>query len=363
MSRILPFALIAVVLSLPALTLQAQNVFPKSEAVDRAVRSQMENQKIVGVAIGIIQNSKVVYTRGYGYANLELSQKATDQTIFNWASNSKPVMGVLAMQLVEQGQLELDSPISTYLPELPEALNSITTRQLLCHQSGIPHYRNGRIVPSGRSTPSEDFDPAKSMRRFLKSPLLFKPGSKSSYSSYAYVLLSAVVQAAGKQSLEEQLNARIKSSLNLSSFQLDVPFKNQPNWTLGYRHRKGRAQAIRDYAHYWKHGAGGYKSNVRDFARFAMALSNRELLNEATTRKMWTAQSTKGGKTTTYGLGVAVEGSGKNLKVSHNGSQDETKTRMVLYPNRKNGVVVMCNTQGAVPGRISTAIYQALNNN
>jgi serine beta-lactamase-like protein LACTB, mitochondrial len=330
--------------------------------VDSAVIEQMKQQGIVGVAVGIIFDSKVVYTKGYGFSNAENQNPVTSASVFNWASNSKPVIAVAAMQLVQMGKLNLDAPISKYLPELPDQFSEITARQLLCHQSGIPHYSNGKIVSSDRTmSAQQELDPVNSIHRFALSPLIFEPGSKTDYSSYAYVLLSAVVQCAGKSKLDEQLSERIGQPLDLRSFQMDVAFQAQKDWVTSYKISNGAPKPVKDYAHFWKHGAGGYKSDVRDFAKFACALSSKQLINEQTTTAMWTNQNTVDGVKSKFGLGVAVQGEGRSLKISHNGSQDETRTRMVIYPNRGHGVVVMCNTQGAEPRRISTAIYSAMN--
>jgi CubicO group peptidase (beta-lactamase class C family) len=350
-----------ILLFLGTAVLPARADFADAEAVDAAVTAEMAKQQIVGAAVGIIRDSKVVYTRGYGLANLRSAVPVTDETVFNWASNSKPLMAIAAMQLVKSGQLDLDRAIGGYLPRLPEALKPVTARQLLCHQSGIPHYSNGKIVPSGRRARAEDeLDPLNCLNRFLNSPLIHEPGTKMDYSSHAYVLLSAVVQAAGKQPVAEQLQLRIVAPLGLESFQLDLPFEKQERWSSGYKLTLGKPREVEDTAHFWKHGAGGYKSHIKDFARFAAAVANRELIDEAATNAMWTRQKTRDGTITHYGLGVQVDGSGRGLRISHNGSQDETATRMVLYPNQKHGIVVLCNTHGSNPGAISTAIYGAL---
>ena len=336
--------------------------FAGAQAVDDAVIAEMEKQKIVGASIGIIQNGKVVYTKGYGFANLNSSTPVTSDTVFNWASNSKPFIAIAAMQLVQQHQLDLDEAIGNFIPHLPDHLKAITTRQLLCHQSGIPHYANGKVIPSNEKVgPLGELDPIKSLPRFVMSPLIFESGSKAEYSSYAYVLLTAVVQAAGKMPIDQQLSARLVKPIALKSFQLDLPRASQEHWTTAYKVKDGVTEEVVDTAHFWKHGAGGYKSNVHDFARFAAAIANKELIDLDTTNIMWTPQKTNDGAMSNYGLGLVVSGNGSSLKISHNGSQDETKTRMVLYPNQKHGVVVMCNTQDCDPGQISTAIYAAWN--
>lgn len=350
-----------IALFLPTVILSAQEPFEHAEAVDAAVVAEMEKHHIVGAAVGIIRDSKVVYTQGYGFANLESQTPVTRESVFNWASNSKPLMAIAAMQLVQSGQLDLDQAIEAYLPSLPDTFKPITTRQLLCHQSGIPHYSNGKVIPSGeRFSVKEELDPLNSIHRFLKSPLIFQPGTKTEYSSYAYVLLSAVVQAAGEQPIADQIKARIIQPLDLNSLQFDLPFASQEHWVTGYAIKSGQPWAIKDYAHFWKHGAGAYKSNIQDFARFAAAVANNELIDEATSTLMWTPQKILSGKVSKYGLGVGVAGNGPGLKVSHGGSQDETRTRMVVSPNQHHGVVVMCNTQDCDPAKISMAVYSAM---
>ena len=335
-----------------------------TKIVDQTVDQEIKRQKVVGAAVGVIIKSKVVYAQGYGFSDLQSETPFTENTILNWASNSKPVMAVLAMQLVQSGKLDLDKTINEYLPKLPAHLHSITPRHLLCHQSGIPHYSNGKIVPlQPKSEPALEHDPVKSLNRFIQSPLIFEPGERKEYSSYAYVLLSAVVQAAGEEPIADQIASRITAPLELSSFPLDVPFNNQENWSKSYRLVNGKQVELKDYAHFWKHGAGAYKSNVSDFATFAKSFMKTKLINGRSKKIMFEDQTTKDKKTTGIGLGVYVSGTGKNLKISHNGSQDETKTRMVVYPNQRHGVVVMCSGNNGEPGQISTAIYNALRKN
>lgn len=346
-----------------------QDRFIQGEMVDAAVNAEMKRQNIVGTAIGIIQDAQVIYTKGYGCSDIKSHTPVTDDTVFNWASNSKPLMSIAALQLVQNGRLNLDKAIVSYCPTLPAQLQTITTRQLLCHQSGIPHYSNGTVISSreaanktGKSDLLDELDPIESISRFTLSPLRFEPGSQTGYSSYAYVLLSAVVQAAGNEPISAQLEDRIINPLNLTSFQLDLHANQQANWTRAYEILDGKPAEVHDSPHFWKHGAGGYKSNVKDFAKFATALANSTLIDQAMSTAMWTRQTTTDGKESSYGLGVVVSNSGNSLKISHNGSQDETRTRMVVYPNRRHGIVVMCNTQGSQPAKITTAIYSALRN-
>lgn len=335
----------------------------KAATVDRIVAAELKKQGVVGAAIGIIQNGEIVYLKGYGLADRENRTPVTVQTVFNWASNSKPLVAVATMQLVEKKSLDLDADVRKYVPEFPDNGYVITPRQLLSHQSGIPHYTNGKIVPTKRRYPTSQpfMDPVVALDTFNQSPLLFAPGEKVSYSSYAYILLSAVVQRAGKEQFQAQIDRRIAKPLGMKSLQLDIESGTQKDWANGYKkNADGQVVLATERANYWKHGAGGFKSNIEDFARWAQGLINRKLLSEASEKMMWSPQRLSKGGDTSWGLGFTIEDHDR-LKVSHTGKQDEVATRLVLYPLARHGVVVMCNSRFGNAGAISTAVYKALN--
>lgn len=333
----------------------------QARKVDQAVVEQMDKQGLVGVAVGILQKGEIVYLKGYGLADREKQIPVTVDTVFNWASNSKPLCALAAMQLVEKGKLDLDCDIRKYVPEFPEKDGIITMRHLLCHQSGIQHYGKVLSTQKNYDTPMPLLNPVNALNVFNRTPLLHKPGEKFHYSSYAYILATAVVQNAGKQPIQEQLYQRIIKPLNMKSFQLDVPYQQQHNWAAGYNRSNAQDKPARlnDEAHYWKHGAGGYKSNIRDFAVWARAVLNRELISAATYDIMNKRQKTSDGKLTNHGLGFGVDDQ-NGLRLSHGGKQGETTTRLVVYPKQQHGVVVMTNCGYGDPAAISTAIYQAL---
>lgn len=340
----------------------AQPLAPdRAAAVEAAVEAELARQEIVGLSLGIIQDGRIVFLKGYGLADREQSTPVTTGTVFNWASNSKPIAGVLAMQLVEQHKLDLDADVRIYVPEFPEKDAVITCRQLLCHQSGLPHYENGEVVATERMYDSDVpfLDPIVSLDKFSLSPLIFRPCAKCEYSSHAYVLLSAAIQRAGAQSYAEQIQTRICGPLEITSLQLDLP-RTDPLWAAGYTKVDGRIERVPDEAEYWKHGAGGYKSNIVDFARWASALVNHRLVSPETERIMWTPQTTADGEITKYGLGFGVAREGERLIVSHNGGQPDVRTRMELRPDERAAVVALCNSQFADINAVTAAVFGAL---
>jgi CubicO group peptidase (beta-lactamase class C family) len=168
-----------------------------------------------------------------------------------------------------------------------------------------------------------------------------------------------VVQRAGKEPFQDQVEKRVARPLQMKSLQTDVEFDGQLHWAAGYVKKDGQVVPAKEVAHDWKHGAGGFKSDVRDFAKWAQALLNHRLMSDAAEKAAWTVQNTSDGKPTKWGLGFMIDDQG-GLKVSHNGEQDEATTRLVIYPKTKRGVVVMCNCEFGDVGAISTAVFKAL---
>jgi serine beta-lactamase-like protein LACTB len=332
-------------------------------AVDAAVHAEMDKEKAVGVAIGIIEDGKIVYLKGYGWADREAQLPVTEQTLFRWASISKSLTAVAAVQLVQQGKLDLDADVRKYVPEFPDKGTVITSRQVLGHQGGIVHYTNGKVIKTQATyTTAHPFtDVVTALDTFKESPLLSPPGEKYSYSTYGFMLMSAVVQRAGSERFADQVQKRIADPLGMTTLKPDYQWEALPGRAVGYRTVGDKVVRSSDTDVSWKLGGGGYISTVGDLARFAEGLLNHRLVNRESERLMWQAQNTKDGKPTTYGLGFAVEIQNGTPKISHNGSQEKSRTRMVLYPYQRRAVVVMSNSEYADPGKFSTAIFAALN--
>jgi CubicO group peptidase (beta-lactamase class C family) len=340
-------------------------------AVDEAVEAEMQRQQLVGVAIGIIRDGVVVLTKGYGFADFENQVPVTTRTVFNWASNSKPLTAVAAMQLVQEKKLDLDADVRKYVSEFAPHGPPITVRQLLCHQSGLPHWANGRVVPSPDldAEAMESIDPRVTVRRFSQTPLLFEPGSRFSYSSYGYILLSAAIEQAGGESFYVQIEKRIARPLGLESLQLDMA-ENHADWAVGYTRAKVRVlrgQSVGtpvgrapDYAHAWKAGAGAFKSNIEDFAKWAAALINGRLVSKSVEKEMWTPQKTSDGKSTEMSLGFFTGEWGGSPTITHPGDQPEASSHLALFLKPRNGIVVLCNCGYGKPAEISRAVATAI---
>lgn len=357
------------VLFLATAPLRAQDQPPPwAAAVDTAIQAEIDRQGLINAAVVVISDGKIAWSKGYGWEDREAKIPVDPaQTQFRWASISKSITAIAALQLAEQGKLDLDADVRQYVPEFPDKGVKITARQLLCHQSGIVHYTNGVVIRAAKAydTPHPYTDVITALDTFKPSPLLHAPGAKFSYSTHAYILLSAVVERAGKQPFVDQVNERIRVPLGMSQFQPDYQWEPIPHRAAGYR-KAGEAierRAAEDDADVsWKLGGGGYTSTPMDLAAFGVGLINRKLVSEATETLMWTAQKPadlKGARS--YGLGFFVqENRGGHRRVGHNGSQDKARTALLLEPTARRGVAVMTSCEWAEPVNIATKVINLL---
>ncbi len=330
--------------------------------LDQRILAQMQQDETVGLAIGVIRDGQLAYVKGYGLADRETNAPVTTESMFRWASISKPLTAVAGMQLYEIGKLDLDADVRRYVPEFPDFGSTITARDLLCHQSGIVHYQNGPVIVRERdyATDHPFADVITALDKFKDSPLLFQPGKRLSYSTHAYILLSAVVQRAGEQPFAQQVDQRIADVCGMASLQPDYPWVEIPGRVSGYRRFFETVVPSDSSDVSWKLGGGGFISNIEDMARFGCGLIERKLVAASTEFIMWTPQTTDTGTLTSYGLGFLVEGSGENLKVSHSGAQPKTRTLLVLYPRRRCGYAIATNSEWVRPVSYAPLLEQVL---
>ncbi len=356
---------------LPAMSSAAS---PSAKHVDHAMRDEMAGQELVGLAVGIIQDGQIAYLKGYGLADREQRVPVTRQTMFRWASISKSITAVAAMQLWERGELDFEREARRYVPEFPDKGATIRIRHLLCHQGGIVHYTNGKVIRIKRDYPvAHPFENViYALDTFRESPLVNEPGEKYSYTTHGYILLSAGVERAGKQKFAHQVRDRIAKPLKLGTLQPDYQWEEIPHRAVGYRQRGGQVEVSTNTDVSWKLGGGGFISNIDDLAKFAAGLLNHRLVKPATRQKMWARQMTRDGKQTKYALGFSfnhyrdselhtwsANGTGIEI-VGHSGSQEKTKTWMALWPQKKLGVVVMSNSEYANPRRLAGRLLEVV---
>lgn len=284
----------------PALARQPDSLASMADRVLESVATDAKDP-LPGYAAAVGQRQQMVYSRAMGLADMESGSPATPGTRFRVYSVSKSIGAVLAMQLAEAGQLNLDAPISTYLPRLPAHLQVITVRQILAHRSGVRHYLPGewdRV--SGRACAQ----PAQALPDFAGDPLQFEPGQAYRYTTFGYVLLSAVLEAAAGRPFDALLSERILEPAGMSATAIEGRSVSEGELAVFYDRSDagGFAPTVGVNAS-CKYLGGGLVSTAEDLVRFGLALLNGRLLSGEALKEMLRIHSEGGADLPPYGYG------------------------------------------------------------
>lgn len=311
-------------------------------AIDTLVSAFMARHGVPGLAAAVALGPERSWARGYGLADVENNVPASERTMFRLASISKVVTATAVMELVEREKLDLNAPIQRYVPAFPEKDWPVTPRQLLAHQAGLRHWREDEWRLTRRFA-----SVAEGLQVFQDDPLLFEPGTRALYSSPGYSLLGAAVETASGESFMEYLREHVFAPAGLGSARQDDVLDIIPNRAQGYA--KGPDGELRNSVPSdtsSKVPGGGLTATAPDVARFGAALMAGQLVQRSTLMRMCTAQRTRAGKPTEYGLGLRVTERNRQLECWHQGGQPRVSTMLYLRPSRNVSVALLCNLEG-----------------
>jgi serine beta-lactamase-like protein LACTB len=297
-----------------------------------------------GLSVAIAYDGKLVWSEGFGFADLDNRKRVTTDTVFRIGSVSKPLTAVGMMMLVEKGKLDLDKDIHDYVPDFPDKGCSITTRQLAGHLGGIRHYKDGEAYLN------KHFENVwQGLSIFKDDPLVAEPGEKVSYSSYGYNLISAVMEAAAKRDFLSYMSDAVFKPLRMNNTRSDDASLIIPRCTKYYKVRpRGGFQLEQKVDSSYKWAAGGFLSTPEDLVCFGSALLKPGILGEKSLEQMFTPQKTKSGKTINYGIGWDI-GRDKNqhLILRHGGAAIGGTALLVIRPDDKIVFAMTANCTGA----------------
>lgn len=310
------------------------------EKIDGYMQKQVRDGKIVGCLGLISRGDKVAYFRTWGQMNREKKKPMTADTIFRIYSMSKPITSVAAMQLVEQGKMKLDDPISKYLPEFAEmkvledgeevpARTPITVRNVMSHMSGFTYgfFGNSEVDKAYRSAGllMTDKTIKDTVSKLAKIPLQYQPGTRWHYSVSTDVL-GRLIEVVSGQGFDEYLAQHIFTPLNMVDTSFMVPKEKLERFAEMYRDDDNgglkpanRWSSLRftNPANKYFSGGGGLCSTTRDYLRFCSALLNGGELNGVRIIKkdsivqMTTDQLGGNGRGFRFGLGFSISPEGE----------------------------------------------------
>jgi len=253
-----------------------------------------------GFALAVAVDGRIVWSEAFGYADLAAKRPATPATQFRIGSVSKPLTADAVAQLYEQGKLDLDAPVQRYVPTFPDKGVPVTTRLLGGHLAGIRHYQGNEFLLNRRFATV-----TAGLAIFENDSLVAPPGTRFSYSSYGFNLISAVVEgASGGEQFLTYVSRHVLKPLHMTS---TAPDKNDsliPNRTRFYeRDSSGNFVVAPTVDNSYKWGGGGFLSTAEDLVRFGSAHLQPGYLKAATLELLFTPQHTTSGEATEYGIG------------------------------------------------------------
>src|SRR4030095_6501447 len=171
--------------------------------IEALIEKEMSAKGIPGLSVAVGVEGQVRYAKGFGMADLENGVPATATTVYRTASIAKPLTATAVLQLVEKGKLALDAPIQAACAAFPEKAWAVTARQLLSHLGGVRHYRPGEPENTRHYESITD-----TLAVFKDDPLLHEPGTKYSYSTYAFSVLGCAIEGASGAPYGEWMRQR-----------------------------------------------------------------------------------------------------------------------------------------------------------
>jgi CubicO group peptidase (beta-lactamase class C family) len=320
---------------------------------DGIIPLQLERSDVAGASVLVMKDGETLLLKGYGYSDLK-SKRQVDptSTIFRLASISKLFTWISAMQLVEQGKLDLDVDVGRYLDFPIKASNGIsapiTLRNLMTHTGGFEETVRNVIVTDNKYYLG--------LREFLienQPRRLFEPGKVAAYSNYGVGLGSYIIQRVSGEPFEQYVAKRIFSPLGMthSTFLQPPPKDLEKLPSIGYP--SSTLKAPIGFELFSPVGAGGLSSSAADMGRFGQALLNggeldgHRILKQESLAAMWAPQFRASEELPPLGLGFYQEWRNDLKWIGHQGDLIAFHSLFFLEPRNKLLLFISYNSAGS----------------
>ena len=310
-----------------------------------------------GCALGIIQEGRFIYKRGYGMANLEYGIPLTSQSVFRIGSTSKQFTAMCIVLLEEEGKLSVDDNLKKYFPEMPDYAESFTIRHLLHHMSGVRDYLTLMSLTGARD---DDFftDPEVVDLITRQKELNFAPGDEFLYSNSGYFLLAEIVKRVTGDSMRVYAEDKIFEPLGMTHthFHDDIT-QIVKSRASGYGRKKG--------GDFWINmttlgmiGDGGVFTSVDDLLLWDQNFYDNKLgkANQRQIDKMLTPGVLNSGEKLDYAFGLGISEYKGLTMVSHGGAFVGFRADMIRFPEQKFSVIVLANLGNINPSRLARQV-------
>ncbi len=350
---------VAAVLLAPALSSAQPAAAPAKpyadaiKVIDEYVTRQVAGKRLPGLAYAIVDGNEIVAAGGFGNAMLDKSKPVTPNTVFRIGSVSKLFTDIAVMQLVEKGEIDLDAPVTKYLPNFKPVNpfgKPITLRMMMAHRSGLV-----REPPVGNYFDDSAPTLAKTIDSLNGTTLVYEPGTRQKYSNAAIAAVGYALEKTQKQPFDKIVRERVLEPLGIkkTSFgrtpALQAEMAQGLMWT--YHGREFPAPTFE----LGIAPAGCMYSTVTDLGKFLSVVfaggrgPNGPILKPETLKQMLAPQFAKEGAKRGFGIGFQIGELDGKTRIGHNGAMYGFATDLAFLPDEKLGVVVVASRDFANP--------------
>jgi D-alanyl-D-alanine carboxypeptidase len=324
--------------------------------LDSLARGYLAEKHLVGLAVGVAQDGKTVFARGYGFASLADHSPVTPWTAFAVGSVTKQFTCAATLLLQERGRLSMRDPVSKYFPNLTRA-KDVTLLDLGNQVSGYRDYYPLDFVDREMEQPTTPDDV---IAEYATRPLDFEPGTRYSYSNTNYLILGRVVEKVGGVPFATFLDRAILTPLDLRATKYD-PTPGGPGMASGYTSfALGAPRFVPPEGAGWTAMAGALWSTVGDLLTWDLDLTEGRILSADSYRTLTTPRRLADGRSTGYGCGEGVSDRGSALVLTHGGAVAGFTAQNTVIPATRSAVVLLANQDFASLGALNRAIVAKL---
>lgn len=315
-----------------------------ADQIDDYIKSEIERTHVPAASVAVVQDGKIVKAAGYGFSNLETQTKATTDTVYEIGSCTKQFTATLVMMFVEEGKIELDKPILSYLEQLPSKWEKVTVRHLLNHTSGIPNYT--QFAPFALFAKT-DHKPDDVIAMVKDKPLGFQPGSAFAYCNTGYYILGMLLEKVSGDSYWNVLQERILKPLGMTHTRNSDPWTVIPNRATGYAWASQKFVQYAPITPTAGYSAGSIVSTLGDLAKWEIALTEGRLLKNSSWQEAWKPATLSSGAKSQYGFGWAIGKMSDSNILEHSGGTAAFTSHILRIPDKKLCVIVLTNSNSA----------------
>jgi len=319
--------------------------------LEHVISYEMQDKKLPALSIALVDNQETVWAKDFGYEDFDKKIPATAETVYRVGSVSKLFTDIGIMQLVERGKIDLDAPVTKYLPDFKpnNPFNkAITLRQLMSHRSGLV-----REPPVGNYFDDTAPSLAQTVQSLNSTTLVYEPEKRIKYSNAGIATVGYVLEKTQQQPFTEYLQKAVLAPMGLRNSSFEPTPEISKHLAKAYMWSYDGRNFVAPAFELGMAPAGSMYSTVTDLARFMSVLFNggkskgSQILKLETLEKMWTPQFAAPEQKSGFGIGFAISELQGYRRVGHGGAIYGFATELEALPEAKLGVIAVTTIDGA----------------